>query len=176
MNESEGGGSSSDEPTAKPIEGLIEEILEVDEAATEADEVADPIVERDAFLADLQRIGAEFVNFKKQTERRNSGVASRARSDLVQVLLPVLDACDMAVDQGADEVEPIRTALSAALSPLGFEIIDPDGELFDPNRHEAVLHDSDGDAGESLRVVEVLRRGYGWAGRVLRPAMVRVQG
>lgn len=171
-----GGEGPSDGPTAEAVEELIEEILEADEAAADNTEVADPIAERDAFLADLQRVSAEFANFRKQTERRNSEVASRARSDLVQVLLPVLDACDMAVDQGSDEIEPIRVALSAALVPLGFEVIDPVGEAFDPNRHEAVVHDPGSDGGGNLCVVEVLRRGYGWAGRVLRPAMVRVQG
>ena len=183
MNEPAGGiptvgdGGPSGGPTAEDVEELIGEILEADEAAAGSSEVADPIAERDAFLADLQRVSAEFANFKKQTERRNSEVASRSRSDLVQVLLPVFDACDMAIDQGSDEVKPIRAALSTALIPLGFEVIDPVGEAFDPNRHEAVIHEADSDGGdEGLRVVEVLRRGYGWAGRVMRPAMVRVQG
>ncbi|MDP7209551.1 MAG: nucleotide exchange factor GrpE [Acidimicrobiales bacterium] len=183
MNESAGGaptvgdGAFSGEPTAEAVEELIGEILDADEAVAGRGEAADPIVERDAFLADLQRVSAEFSNFKKQTERRNSEVASRARADLVQVLLPVLDACDMAVDQGSDGVEPIRAAISTALTPLGFEVIDPAGEAFDPNRHEAVIHEADSDgASEGLRVVEVMRRGYGWAGRVMRPAMVRVQG
>ena len=100
------------------------------------------------------------------------------RGDLAERLLPVLDACDLALGHGTEDVAPIHAALVNALAPVGLEILDPVGEPFDPTRHEAVLHEPAGedDAGGTQVVVEVLRRGYVWSGRVLRPAMVKVRG
>ena len=150
-------------------------------------EVGDPVLdvmavledERDGYLVDLQRVTAEFANFRKQVEKRSAAVSARARGDLVEKILPVLDACDLAVEHGADDVIPIRTSLVQVLEPAGLEVLDPLGESFDPTRHEAVLHEpaddpEDVDVGQV--VVGVLRRGYVWDGRVLRPAMVRVRG
>ena len=150
-------------------------------------EVGDPVLdvmavledERDGYLVDLQRVTAEFANFRKQVEKRSVAVSARARGDLVEKILPVLDACDLAVEHGADDVIPIRTSLVQVLEPAGLEVLDPLGEPFDPTRHEAVLHEpaddpEDVDVGQV--VVGVLRRGYVWDGRVLRPAMVRVRG
>ena len=150
-------------------------------------EVGDPVLdvmavledERDGYLVDLQRVTAEFANFRKQGEKRSAAVSARARGDLVEKILPVLDACDLAVEHGADDVIPIRTSLVQVLEPAGLEVLDPLGEPFDPTRHEAVLHEpaddpEDVDVGQV--VVGVLRRGYVWDGRVLRPAMVRVRG
>ena len=135
--------------------------------------------ERDGYLVDLQRVTAEFANFRKQVEKRSAAVSARARGDLVEKILPVLDACDLAVEHGADDVIPIRTSLVQVLEPAGLEVLDPLGESFDPTRHEAVLHepaDDPEDVDVSQVVVGVLRRGYVWDGRVLRPAMVRVRG
>ena len=150
-------------------------------------EVGDPVLdvmavledERDGYLVDLQRVTAEFANFRKQVEKRSAAVSARARGDVVEKILPVLDACDLAVVHGADDVIPIRTSLVQVLEPAGLEVLDPLGEPFDPTRHEAVLHEpaddpEDVDVGQV--VVGVLRRGYVWDGRVLRPAMVRVRG
>ena len=98
---------------------------------------------------------------------------------MVEKILPVLDACDLAVEHGADDVIPIRTSLVQVLEPAGLEVLDPLGEPFDPTRHEAVLHepaDDPDDVDVGQVVVGVLRRGYVWDGRVLRPAMVRVRG
>ncbi len=160
----EAGDSASEEPE----EGSGDPVLDV-LAAVEA--------ERDGYLADLQRATAEFANFRKQAERRNAEIGALARGGLAEKLLPVLDACDLALEHGADDVAPIRASLVQALETAGLEVLDPGGEPFDPTRHEAVLHEpaDDGDDAGQV-VVEVLRRGYAWEGRVLRPAMVRVRG
>ena len=150
-------------------------------------EAGDPVLdvmavlegERDGYLVDLQRVTAEFANFRKQVEKRSATVSARARGDLVEKILPVLDACDLAVEHGADDVIPIRTSLVQVLEPAGLEVLDPLGEPFDPTRHEAVLHepaDDPDDVDVGQVVVGVLRRGYVWDGLVLRPAMVRVRG
>ena len=175
-------GEVGDGITSEIVDGLIDDILtagdESPSGADETDPVARAETERDVHLLDLQRVSAEFANFRKQTERRNAEVASRARGDLAERLLPVLDACDLALGHGTEGVAPIHAALVNALAPMGLEILDPVGEPFDPTRHEAVLHEPAGedDAGGTQVVVEVLRRGYVWSGRVLRPAMVKVRG
>jgi len=164
--ESEAGGDPGEQGPSG--DGGAESVVDV-LAATEA--------ERDGYLADLQRMTAEFANYRKQADRRTLEVGARARGDLVEKLLPVLDACDLAIEHGAEDVAPIRSSLVHSLEPVGLEVLDPAGQPFDPTRHEAVLHEpaDEGDDGGQV-VAEVLRRGYAWEGRVLRPAMVRVQG
>ncbi len=130
--------------------------------------------ERDSHLADLQRITAEFSNFRRQATKRQTDTVEHAASGLAGKLLPILDACDAALLQGATDVEPIQSALIETLRKEGLELVTEAGEVFDPERHEAVMHE-DGDNAEPT-VAEVMRTGYVWNGRVLRPAMVRVQG
>ena len=91
----------------------------------------------------------------------------------MQQLLPVLDACDAAVQHGAEDVVPVQNQLVDTLTKLGLERLEPEGAAFDPNFHEAVMHEP-GDDGPL--VAEVMRTGYSWKGRVLRPAMVKVKG
>ncbi len=134
--------------------------------------------ERDEYLDGLRRVQAEFENYRKRVIQQQSDQIERAAEALVTQLLPVLDACDAAVQHGADDVVPVQSQLVDTLVKQGLERIDPSGEAFDPNFHEAVMHepaDDDGEAGTAV-VVEVLRTGYGWRGRVLRPAMVKVKG
>ncbi len=139
--------------------------------ATDPVEAAE--AERDGYLGDLQRVTADFANFRKQVDRRNAEVRANAAVALVEKLLPVLDACDAALTQGATDVEPIRAAFVDTLAKEGLEVHDPLGEPFDPEQHEAVMtEDGDGDA----VVTEVLRTGYAWNGRIVRPAMVKVRG
>jgi len=169
------GVPGSDSGNGDPLPG--------DDEAEAGDPVLDVMAvlegERDGYLVDLQRLKADFANYRKQVEKRSAAVSARARGDLVEKILPVLDACDLAVEHGADDVTPIRTSLVQVLEPAGLEVLDPLGEPFDPTRHEAVLHepaDDPDDVDVGQMVVEVLRRGYVWDGRVLRPAMVRVRG
>jgi molecular chaperone GrpE len=84
----------------------------------------------------------------------------------------VLDSCDAALAHGATEVEPVLAALYGALAKEGLERIDPKGAPFDPAEAEAVMHEP-GEGGDQV-VAEVLRPGYRWRGKVLRPAMVKV--
>lgn len=134
--------------------------------------------ERDQHLAALQRVTAEFANFRKQTEKRNKETVRHAASRLMQALLPILDACDAALAQQVVGVEPLAAQLKSVLETEGLEIIDQI-EAFDPSRHEAAISepaDDDQDDPQEPMVVEVLRTGYGFNGRVLRAAMVRVKG
>ena len=173
-NEAEGVVEPAEVPTDEIPDGIPDGIP--DEQLPEPTPLEIAEAARQMYLADLQRVSAEFANFRKQTDKRNAEVAGRARSDVVERLLPVLDACDLAIGHGADGAEAIRSALVAALEPVGLEVIDPLDAPFDPNRHEAVLHEPTDDETTTQVVTEVLRRGYGWQGRVLRPAMVKVRG
>jgi molecular chaperone GrpE len=135
---------------------------------------SDLAAEGDEYLDALQRVQAEFDNFKKRTARERLELTERAHAQLADRLLPVVDACEAAISHGAADVEPIYKALLDALEKEGLERMTPQGEPFDPTLHEAVLHEP-GDSTEPI-VTEILRTGYAWKGQVLRPAMVKVRG
>jgi molecular chaperone GrpE len=130
--------------------------------------------ERDEFRDALQRLKAEFDNYRKRTAKADAETRERASESLVVELLPVLDACDAAVVHDAPDVGPISKMLLETLQKQGLEAMVVEGQVFDPLMHEAVLHEP-GEGGESV-VTESLRTGYLWKGRVLRPAMVKVKG
>ena len=138
-----------------------------------SDELVALALERDGYLDSLRRLQADFENYRKRVLKQQDELAERATEGLVADLLPVLDACDAAAQHDDAAAEPIAKALVDVLEKQGLVKLAPEGEAFDPNHHEAVAHDP-GD-GESV-VSEVLRPGYVWKGRVLRPAMVRVRG
>jgi len=89
-------------------------------------------------------------------------------------MLPVLDAFEAAFVVHPKEIEPLFNLLLGELRKQGLEVIDLQDRPFDPEVADAVMHEP-GDAGEPV-VSEVLRSGYLWKGRVLRPAMVKVKG
>jgi molecular chaperone GrpE len=130
--------------------------------------------ERAQYLDAYRRAQADFENYRKQAQKRQDDAVLRSLGGFVEKLLPVLDACDAALAHGATGVEPVLAALYGALGKEGLERIDPKGEPFDPAEAEAVMHEP-GEGGEQV-VSEVLRTGYRWRGRVLRPAMVKVTG
>lgn len=147
-------------------------------------EAAAAIVERDELRDALSRIQAEFENFKKRMLRQQSEHTERAAEQLVTKLLPVLDAIDLALahhDAGSDagrDIASVAAALGGVLGDEGLERVDPKGSPFDPSQAEAVAHEasSDDDESDGPVVSEVLRAGYRWRGRVVRPAMVKVRG
>ena len=150
--------------------------VEQAEAAVE-DDIAALAAERDEFKALAQRIQADFENYKKRIIKQQTEHLERAAEDLVAKLLPVLDTADLAVAHGGGEaVEQVWMALTDALAKEGLERIDPKDQAFDPTRHEAVMHEPGEGDGAEPTVSEVLRAGYAWKGRVLRPAMVKVTG
>ena len=155
--------------TENPVDSFVQE---------EKDEFSQLISERDSYLDDLQRVTAEFSNFRKQSAKRSAEIGSRSQAELIEKLLPVLDACDLAIEHGANDVAPIREALITAFEPSGLQVLDPLDSIFDPTCHEAVLHEASEETQGSNEqiVIEVLRRGYIWSDHVLRPAMVKVRG
>jgi molecular chaperone GrpE len=157
-------GQPSVEVPETPSEVSVESLLDDLERVTK---------ERDGYLDDTRRVAAEFANFRRQNDKRQIEVIEQAAASLAERLLPVLDACDGALAHGAVDVEPIYNMLIATLEKSGLSVLRPLGDAFDPNRHEAVIHE-EGD-GDGPTVAEVLRTGYVWNGRVLRPALVKVR-
>jgi molecular chaperone GrpE len=148
-----------------------EEALE--DAVTSLERVT---AERDEYLELARRVQAEFANYRKRVDAQRSEQIARAAESLVVELLPVLDACDAAIAHGAADVEPILASLSSTLVKQGLAKDESVEVTFDPNQHEAVLSEP-GEGGDDGPVVaEILRAGYHWNGRVLRPAMVKVRG
>jgi molecular chaperone GrpE len=170
--------SDVDPDLTEPTEVEVVEDAELVSPATEVsveDLVADLELttrQRDEYLALAQRTQAEFENHRKVAQRRLEDEVERRVGALAEKLLPVLDACDGALAHGAAEVEPVANALLLALEKEGLSRIDPVGQPFDPAVADAVVHEP-GAGGEHV-VSEVLRAGYAWQGRVLRPAMVKV--
>ena len=128
--------------------------------------------ERDEYLDQVRRVQAEFENYRKRMIRQESEHKERAAAALIEKLLPVLDTFESAVAHGQG-FEQVQASLVATLEKEGLERIHPVGKPFDPVESDAVAHE-EGEGGPV--VAEVLRPGYRWKGRVVRPAMVRVRG
>ena len=155
---------------ASPAAPEEERELTVEDMLGELESV---IAQRDEYLALAQAKQAEFENFRKRMMKQQADELARASSKLVESLLPVLDAFDYGVAHGDDSLAPMRAQLLSVLEREGLARLDPTGEAFDPNEHEAVAHEP-GDGGEPV-VAEALRAGYRWQGHLLRPVMVRVR-
>ena len=175
LDDADDGDDAAGDPDAS---GLSDEALEEAALLVQNDFVALER-ERDEYLDDLRRVQADFENYRKRATQQQADHAERATQGLVSELLPVLDACDAALQHGADDVAPVQSQLLDALAKQGLERLHPEGEAFDPNFHDAVMHEAADDADDGVAVAivaEVLRTGYSWKGRVLRPAMVKVKG
>jgi molecular chaperone GrpE len=157
------------EATESDVE-LVEDVQDV-LAELNIDEV---IKERDEFKDIALRVQADFENYRKRAAVQLTDEVDRSTGRIVEAMLPVLDACEAAVAHGVEGVENIWSSLLGTLQKSGLEALDLQGQQFDPALAEAVLHE-EGDGGEAV-VVEVLRTGYRWKGRVLRAAMVKVKG
>jgi molecular chaperone GrpE len=129
--------------------------------------------ERDEWRERAQRIAADFENFRRRHATQRSDDIDRATGRLAEALLPVLDACEAAFLAHPAEIEPLFNLMLSELKKQGLESMNLHEQPFDPNMADAVLHEP----GEGEPVVsEVLRSGYTWNGKVLRPAMVKVRG
>jgi len=131
--------------------------------------------ELDERTRDLQRVTAEYANYRKRVDRDRGAAAEQTTGAVLSALLPVLDDIDRAREHG-DLVGPFATvaeALTAATGKYGLVAFGEKGDSFDPTRHEAVAHLTSPDVTEAT-CVEVMRRGYTLGERMLRPALVAV--
>ena len=132
---------------------------------------ADKIAE---LTADLQRVQADFANYRKRALRDQETAAERAKAVVLSQLLPVLDDLDRARSHGDLDAGPLKSVadkLTAALMGLGLAEFGAEGEEFDPSVHEAVQHEGDG---SSPVIGHVMRKGYKFGDQVLRHALVGV--
>jgi molecular chaperone GrpE len=149
-------------------------------APAPADRVEELERERDEYLDSLQRLKAEFDNYRKRTAREHEALVERAHERLVKELLPVLDDLERSLEAAAEHEEAkleegvrlVHRSLAAVLAREGLAEIETDG-TFDPHVHEALLAQPVADA-EPGAVVQVLQKGYRLGDRVLRPARVVV--
>lgn len=125
------------------------------------------------------RLAAEYDNYRKRTVKEKESAWSEAKAQTVAAFLPVYDNLERALKQETSDeaykkgVEMTMKGLQDALAGLGVELIPALGETFDPNRHNAVMHCDDPEAGEST-IVEVFQQGFLCGDKVIRFSMVRV--
>jgi molecular chaperone GrpE len=136
--------------------------------------------ERASYLDRLARLQAEFDNFRKRSVKEQQDFRDYALAESLKSLLPILDSLDRALKTNEASVQDFRSGIELidkqfhdALSRLGVEPIVAEGEVFDPNLHQAV-HMVETDQVEDNHVIDELQRGYRIKERLLRPAMVRV--
>jgi molecular chaperone GrpE len=173
--------SAATEPTPDVVDA---EVVEVGtEPADGTDKTPAPLgaelealrTELDERLRDLQRVGAEYANYRKRVERDRAVVGEQATGVVISALLPILDDIDRAREHD-DLVGPFATVaeqLVAALAKFGLSGFGEVGDAFDPTRHEAVAHQTSAEVTEPT-CVAVMRRGYLLGDRLLRAALVAV--
>ena len=164
------GPDMSGAPAPPPLDASIEELER---------RLADAEARRDEYLDRLQRLAADFENYRKRAAREQANLVARAHERLVKELVPVLDDLERALQAAAEHEEAkleegvrlVERELRAALDREGLVEIETNGR-FDPHVHEALLaQPSDQEEGS---VLEVLQKGYRLGDRVLRPARVVV--
>jgi molecular chaperone GrpE len=191
-------GTPSDGPEARPEstplvdEGLAERAAREEEPSDihvedsgAGDEIERARAEAAEYLADLQRLKAEFDNYRKRVLREQTQAVELAAGPLVIRLLEVLDEFELALtaaervesapgmERFVHGVEIVYAKLMEILKAEGLERIAADGAPFDPELHEALLQGG-GEPGGEPYVEDVLRTGYTLKGRVIRPAGVKV--
>jgi molecular chaperone GrpE len=154
-----------------------DKVQQAQQAEVQEDPLAALARERDEYLDTLQRVKAEFDNYRKRVARDQRELAARANERVVGQLVPVLDDLERALEAAADHEEArleegvrlVHRALADALAREGLAEIPTDGK-FDPHTQEALLSQpSDAEEGT---VIQVLQKGYTLGDRVLRPARV----
>ncbi len=153
-----------------------EEVMELKTAFEESQAKADE------YLDGWQRARAEFANYKKRVERDRARYHQDAVGDVIKSYLPVVDDLERALKDRpqdgdgvswAEGIELIYRKMLKVLEAEGITRMDAEGELFDPNLHEAIVK-MESDEHESEQIIEVLQQGYMIGDRVLRPAKVRI--
>lgn len=145
---------------------------EVEESIVEPGQATDPVT---ALTADLQRLQAEYANYRKRVERDRSLAHELAISSVLIELLPVLDDIERAQSHGelTGGFKAVADQIEATTERIGLTKYGQEGDLFDPQIHEALLHDTSADVTTST-ATKILQPGYKFKERILRPARVGV--
>ena len=154
-----------------------EEVLEgiVEEAPATAQQPSDAEARLAERTADLQRLQAEYANYRKRVDRDRAAVKEQAVAAVLTGLLPVLDAIDQAREHGelSGGFKSVADSLQSAMGKLGLVAYGEKGDAFDPKIHEALTHTYSPDVTEDT-CVEIFQPGYKVGDRILRPARVAV--
>jgi molecular chaperone GrpE len=186
--EAEAGPLQEEQPQdGRPVDGQPAEEQPAEEQPAEEQEPQaplDPLAEaeakRDEYLDLARRTQADFENYRKRTAQQAALASERARAGLLRELLPVVDNLERALAAAADSEGPLHEGVKLVLSDLqgvlaraGVEALEPVGERFDPNVHEALSMRPE-EGADSGVVVEVVEKGYRTRDAVIRPARVVV--
>lgn len=177
------GGPEADEAAAEETGPSTVDATPADAGTVTAEPVQRPLgaeldslrAELDERTRDLQRLSAEYANYRKRVDRDRGLTAEQATAHVLAALLPVLDDLDRAREHG-DLVGPFGAVAEQLVTTMGKFGLTPFGEKgdrFDPTRHEAVAHQTSAEVTEPT-CIDVMRRGYLLGDRLLRPAMVAV--
>jgi molecular chaperone GrpE len=167
--EGEGVSEAIQETTLLDVEALKNELKEWQDKANE-------------YLDGWQRARADYVNYKKRVERDQAFAQQNAAANTIRRFLEVIDDLELALKNLPKEgdgagwaagVELVHRKLTDILKAEGVSPIEAEGQLFDPNLHEAITYEPHPGL-ESGQIIEVIKQGYRLGDRVLRPAQVRV--
>lgn len=174
-----GGTDTVDQAQDEPAISADAEAAGPPAGETLVDDSVEPISELEKELAertsDLQRVQAEYANYRRRVERDREAVIAGAKASVAVDLLPLLDDIERAEAHGdlTGAFKAVADKLVASLQRSGLEAFGAEGEEFDPSVHEAVQHSTSPDV-SGPTVTMVLRKGYRFGARVLRAAMVAV--
>lgn len=167
-------------PEVTPAEQDVEEVEALEVEHDLADLLSDAEAKRDEYLDLAKRTKADFENYRKRMAADVQAAAARGRSEMARELIEAVDNLERALESAgegqdglAGGVEMVLRGMREALSRHGIEAVDPQGEKFDPNQHEA-LSTMPVEGAESGVVVEVMQKGYRLEDQLLRPARVVV--
>ena len=157
------------EADVEVLEGILEEPAAAGGPAADAEA---RLAER---TADLQRLQAEYANYRKRVDRDRAAVREQAVATVLTGLLPVLDAIDQAREHGelSGGFKSVADSLQSAMGKLGLVAYGEKGDAFDPKIHEALTHTYSPDVTEDT-CIEIFQPGYKVGDRILRPARVAV--
>lgn len=166
------GADALDQELADLQHELRDELLSADAVRTDVERLELELAER---TADVQRLQAEYVNYRRRVERDREVAREQAVGSVMSDLLTVLDDIDRADEHGelVGGFRSVADGLAAVLDKLGLERYGVPGDLFDPNVHEALTHEYSAEV-EQTTCVRVYQPGYRFGERVLRPARVAV--
>jgi len=155
---------TTDSETAQPVDEVVEDVT--------PDQVTDPVV---TLTNDLQRLQAEYANYRKRVERDRSLAYEMAIGAVLTELLALLDDVDRAEQHGElmGGFKAVADQLNTITARLGLEKYGTEGEAFDPQIHEALMHDTSADVAVAT-ASKILQPGYKYKERILRPARVSV--
>jgi len=168
----EAADSSADSPSSALTEAVAAEELAAGVVEADLSALEDKLTER---TADVQRVHAEYANYRKRVERDRELVREQSTAAVLAELLTVLDDIERAKEHGevVGGFKAVADSFEAVVTKLGLERFGDIGDPFDPTIHEALTHAESEEVSETT-CVQVFQPGYRFAGRIVRPARVAV--